>query len=59
LDEFHILLNENGGIALRSALALGKLRNGLMLAGSRLAKEYRAVNRLKEFQTRGGTRWAD
>jgi hypothetical protein len=39
LDEFRILLNENGGVALRSALALGKLRNGLMLAGCRLVKE--------------------
>src|SRR5439155_23436338 len=46
-----ILLNENG-IALRFALALGKLRNGLMLAGCRLANEYRAVNRPQEFQTR-------
>jgi hypothetical protein len=55
LDGFRILLNENGGAALRSAMALGKLRNGLMLAGCRLAKEQRAVNRSKKFQTRGGT----
>jgi hypothetical protein len=39
LDEFRILLNKNGGVAPRSALALGKLQNGLMLAGCRLAKE--------------------